>query len=85
MILDGGVVDSLILLLHHESLKVKEAALECLASVCNNQYQTVSAISLMKSIFRDLFVGQDGTEILSLILSLVRQGNNSLKLQACAW
>jgi hypothetical protein len=54
MILDGGVVDPLIILLQNESLKVKEAALECLASVCNNQYQTVSAISLMKSIFKIL-------------------------------
>ena len=54
MIIDGGVIDPLIFLLQNDSLKVKEAALECLASVCNNHYQTVSAISLMKGIFEIL-------------------------------
>lgn len=49
MILDGGIIEPLILLLQNESLKAKEAALECLAGVCHHQYQTVSAISLMKS------------------------------------
>lgn len=52
LILDIGGIEPLILLLQNDSLKSKEAALEALGSVCFKRYQTVSEISLLKSIFK---------------------------------
>ena len=56
MILDGGVIEPLIVLLQNDSFKCKEAALEALASICAQQYQTVLEISSLKSDLKGLML-----------------------------